>query len=103
MCVVSNIGDQWRQTAPQRFPWIQPYIVPNQFPPALGPTREEFEALKREIEALKRLLTAAKEYDQKTGQPDCEHDAKVVLIKKLAELVGVDMSDIFPASAKGQS
>ena len=64
--------------------------------PAPGPvSREEFDALKKEMEELKKLLKAAKEYDEKTGQPDCHMDEKVELIKKIAELVGVDLKGIF--------
>jgi hypothetical protein len=47
------------------------------------------------MEELRKLLVAAKDFDVVTGQPDCEVDDKVALIKRLAELVGVDMSDVF--------
>jgi len=63
--------------------------------PRYPPTREEFDELKRSVEALKELLLAAKEYDRKMGEPDCEMEDKVALIKKLAEVVGVDLSQIF--------
>ena len=44
---------------------------------------------------LKKLLLAAKGYDEKTGQPDCETDDKVALIKAVAEAVGVDFDSVF--------
>lgn len=87
MCVVSMIGDDWRN---RNFDWSDYFIKPDN-----SPTREEFEALKKELESLKKLLKAAKIYDEETGQPNCEMDAKVDLIKKLAEIVGVDLEDIF--------
>ena len=96
MCVVSMIGDDWARRTPPQYPWAAPNYFPTQCP--AGPTRVEFDALKREVEALRELLRAAKIYDEATGQPDCETDDKVALIKRLADLVGVDMSDIFPSS-----
>lgn len=100
MCIVSYCGDYFRDTAPQK-PWwpaveplVSPPITTFTFPqPEI--TREEFDALKRDIEELKLLLKAAKRYDEATGQPDCEMESKVVLIKKLADLVGVDLSEVF--------
>lgn len=97
MCVVSYVGDYWREKLPEKHPWATPFPsdpIPN-WPSSLNPTREEFEALKKEIEELKKLIIAAKEYDEKTGQPECETDEKVALIKKFAEYVGVDMKDVF--------
>jgi len=55
-------------------------------------SRSEFEALKRELESLKSFLAAAKKYDTETGQPDCEDAEKVALLKRLGELVGVDVT-----------
>ena len=63
-----------------------------------GPTRAEFDALKAELESLKKLLAAAKKYDEETGQPECETEEKVALLKKLAQLVGVDLSSVFEGS-----
>jgi hypothetical protein len=94
MCVVSNMGDYWRETYPPKHPWIGPYIEPSTITVFPGPTREEYEDLKREMEALKKLLQAGKEYDRETGQPDCEVSEKVAILKKLANLVGVDLDDV---------
>ena len=97
MCVVSNIGDNYRDNFQPRWPNvpIQPTIYPNQTIPLLPVSREEFEALKKEVEELKVLLKAAKKFDEQTNQPDCHMDDKVDFIKKLAEFVGVDLEDIF--------
>ena len=97
MCTVSNIGDYWNKQWPEKHPWVDSYVQPNPIPfPTLnnGPTREEFNALKRDLEALKKLLEAAKKLDEETNQPHCEHEDKVALIKKMAELVGVDLKDV---------
>jgi hypothetical protein len=89
MCVVSMISDDWNN---RRAPVYQPIIVP-------GPSQAEFDALKKELEELKKLLVAAKVYDDNTGQPDCEKEEKIELLRRLAEIVGVDFSDVFPDPA----
>jgi 3-dehydroquinate dehydratase len=58
-------------------------------------SQEEIAKLRKEMEELKLLLLAAKRYDEQMGEPDCEMDDKVALIKKIAKLVGVDMKDVF--------
>ncbi len=112
MCVVSMIGDSWGNGFKDRYPGVMPWVtpaMPDPWPatipyatPAIptSVSREEFDALKKEIEELKKLLQAAKEYDAATGQPDCEVDAKVALIKAVANLVGVDMGDVFDEPKK---
>lgn len=105
MCIVSNIGDTYRDSFPGRWPTvpIQPYpSQPVPFPDSTlirslqsEVSKTEFEALKKEVEELKKLLLAAKEYDKNTGQPDCHMDEKVEFIKKLAEYVGVDIKEVF--------
>lgn len=99
MCVVSNLGDDYGRTFPDRWPGWYP-TTPSTgtstvitIPPAVS--REEFEALKKEVTELVKLLKAAKIYDEATGQPDCEMDEKVELIKQLAETLGVDLEDLF--------
>lgn len=111
MCTVSNIGDQWARKFPGDYPW-QPWTLPHSpsvpytpnppqpipigvTKPFEGVSKDEFDKLKKEMEELKKLLEAAKIFDEATGQPDCEMDEKVALIKKVAEAVGVDMSKVF--------
>lgn len=92
------IGDEWaRTTGPKIEPYtIKPYTITYT---SNGPTTEEFEAFKEEMRvellALKKLLIAAKIYDEETGQKDCEQEEKIALFKRLAELTGVDLSEIF--------
>lgn len=91
VCSIQCRGDYYRD----RSPWITPWITPQapvypHFKDTV--TREEFNRLKEE---LKKVLKAAKIFDEATGQEDCELDDKVAVIKKAAELLGVDLEDIF--------
>ena len=85
MCVVSMVGDVYNQ----QFKKYEPFL---DLPGSV--TRKEFDELKREVETLKKLLIKAKEYDEKTNQPECEQEEKVALLKKVAEMVGVDLKDV---------
>jgi hypothetical protein len=70
--------------------------VPDGGPASIpGISRQEFDALKREVEDMKKLLIRAKEYDERNGEPDCEMEDKVALLKKIAKAVGVDLSEVF--------
>lgn len=102
MCIVSNVGDYWEDRYNKEYPWADPLIHPSKYPAkrlnvnSSPPSREEFEALKKEVEELKTLLIAAQKFDQETNQPNCELEEKIALIKKVAEFVGVDFKDVFP-------
>lgn len=94
MCVVSMIGDHYGDRIPQQYPWVtQPNINTNPFYSPVS--REEFEALKRDIVEMKALLIRAKIYDEEHGEPDCEMEEKVEMLKRIAELVGVDLYEVF--------
>jgi tRNA U34 2-thiouridine synthase MnmA/TrmU len=58
-------------------------------------SREEFEALKKEVLEMKALLIKAKEYDERNNEPNCEMEDKVKLLKQVADMVGVDLKEIF--------
>lgn len=94
MCTMSMVGDHygdmWREK-----PWYpnQPGLVP-----ATGGTytiplvsRAEFDELKRQVEEMTKLLKRAKKYDEDNGEPDCEIDEKMDLLRKVAKMVGVDL------------
>lgn len=97
MCVVSMIGDHYRDKWIDRWPNIPAW--PAQSEPPIP--RGEFEALKREVQELKELLKRAKEYDERNGEPDCEIDDKMALLKRVAEAVGIDLDEVLkPKRAK---
>lgn len=110
MCMVSNIGDDFYKRIPKDYPWVSPYdvvassssiyprpktIIITKENTEIAVPREEFDKLKKEVESLKKLLIAAKIYDEETNQKDCEMESKIDLIKKVAELVGVNVDDVF--------
>lgn len=101
MCVVSNVGDDYsRRRLPDVWPtqW-PPFPTPSSPPLPLLPKYvkvEEFERLRAEVEQMRRDLEAAKRQDIAEGNPDCEMDDKVKIVKEIARLVGVDLSEVFP-------
>jgi len=113
MCVVSMVGDHYRDLWGNE-PWhykplpgmlphpggmISPQLPP-QWPADFGAiTRAEFDELKRQVTEMKELLKRAKAYDEANGEPDCEIDEKMVLLKKIAGLVGIDLDDVLKPKA----
>lgn len=89
MCTYSMIADHYRDKFQHDYNWITLPQVPEI-------SRAELDQLRRDVEEMKALLKRAKKYDADNGEPDCEMDEKVALIKKVAELVGVDLSDVAP-------
>jgi hypothetical protein len=89
MCVVSMIGDhysdKWKDLGQFKNPLVNPIQV----------SRQEFDKLKAEVEEMKKLLIKAKLYDEQNNEPECEVEDKVALLKKVAELVGVSLEDVF--------
>ena len=83
------IGDHYAD----KWQWVpQSPTFTYTYPPAV--TREEFDALKRDVEEMKALLKRAKAYDKANGEPDCEIDEKLEVLRRVAELVGVDLEDV---------
>lgn len=93
--------DPYRQVSPWplQFDPLKPIFPANPgstgFPLPPPVTREEFDALRSEVLEMKALLIRAKRYDEENGEKDCEIDDKVALLKKVAELVGVSLDDVF--------
>lgn len=98
MCVVSYVGDYWKDDFEDKWPHIYEKIITETSPNTIDmnqfATKEDIAAIRREIEELKKLLKAAIKYDEATDQPHCEMEDKIDLIKKVAEMVGVDLSDL---------
>lgn len=101
MCVVSMVGDhyhdKWKEYIPM--PWDpgdsrRPARGGGVVIPTINVSREEFYRLKRDVEVMKALLKRAKEYDERNGEPDCEIDEKMATLRKVAELVGVNLDDV---------
>lgn len=99
MCVVSFVGDHYRD----KWNPLQPYLVPQPLSPTIttgnasysfSPTRAEFDQLKKEVEDMKSLLVKAKEYDEKNNEPNCEIEEKMEFLRQVAKLVGVDLNDV---------
>lgn len=95
MCTMSMIGDfyrdKWTQAAVPMPGISYPYSPPLVAPPV---TREEFNALRRDVLEMKELLKRAKEYDERNGEPNCEMDEKMEILRKVAKLVGVSLDDV---------
>lgn len=80
-----------------------PAAPPGVTTPFVGVSRQEFDELKRDVLEMKALLKRAKEYDERNGEPGCEMEAKMALLRKVAAAVGIDLDDILkPASAATQ-
>lgn len=105
MCIVSNIGDGYREAFPHRWPMIPlPYAEPKEKPEPIDwklvidlskyVTKREFEDLKKELEALKKVITEAQKFDAATSQPNCDSPDKFALVQWLAKALGVDLSDL---------
>jgi hypothetical protein len=93
MCAVSFIGDHYSDKWQPLVNPPQPSTTTVSFFPVV--TREEFEALRRDVLEMKALLKRAKKYDEDNGEPNCEMADKIAVLRKVAELVGVDLDDVF--------
>lgn len=115
MCVVSMIGDYWKDRWyknpwniypdkwPDYHPPYEPAPMPDpKFPPIIVPqiSKKEFDELKKEVLEMKELLRRAKEYDEKHDEPDCEIDEKMALLRKIAKIVGVELDDVLAPKRK---
>jgi hypothetical protein len=108
MCAVSAVGDNW---TPQFEKWkdqLWPHTVPGGpipvnpgplFPSGSPPpSREEFNELKDLVLQMKKELEAARAQDIANNEPDCEMEDKVAVLKKIAQMVGVSLENVFPES-----
>ena len=92
MCAVSMVADHYTRKWDR---WIPPRdMIPGHITINDGPTKADFEELKKEVRDLKELIIAAKKYDEENNQPDCENDEKFDKLRKIADLVGIDLDDV---------
>ncbi len=99
MCLVSNVGDDWSRRF--RREWPEP--LPDKFfpdgvdwqpkPPTVS--RQEFDRLVKMVEEMRKELEAAKKQDIADGNPDCEMEEKIFLLKGIAKALGLDLGDVF--------
>ncbi len=92
MCVYSMIGDHYNDKWREQYPTVVQSSDTNIT--LYSVSREEFEELKKDVQEMKALLKRAKIYDEEHGEPDCQKDEKIALLRKIAELVGIDMEDV---------
>ena len=99
MCSYSMIADHynelwkpkpWYPASPNTLPYQGTTVI--QQPPEI--TKAEFDDLKRQVMEMKELLKRAIKYDEENGEPECEMAEKVALLKRVAEIVGVDLSEV---------
>lgn len=90
MCITSAVSDYYRHnTLPNSIPnWSAVINSPLDY-------QTQINQMRKDIEELKILLTAAQRYDAVVGEPHCEDPEKVALIRKIADIVGVDLKGIF--------
>jgi hypothetical protein len=101
--VMDHYKDKWTDND-----WIKPTFptVPyptspgtgiTGFPPAVinpAATKEDIDALKKDLEELKSLVKRALKYDEENGEPECETEAKVAIIKSVADALGVEIEGL---------
>lgn len=101
MCTVSMVGDHYGDKfEPYRrqefLPSVDPLAPGAGWPPYNdGPTKEEFNELKKDVEEMMKLLKRAKKYDEDNGEPDCETEEKMDFLRKIAKMVDVDLDEAF--------
>lgn len=93
MCIVSNIMDGWKDSFDKKWPSfpVNPSVIDYA---TIEKLKQDMQDIKKELIELKKLLMAAKAFDAATGQPDCEAERKVAFLKKISEIVGLDISDV---------
>jgi len=69
------------------YPYTHPWQV---VPPPIQPIQPAIP--QTDIEEFRKLLERAREYDKRTGQPDCDLEEKRQRVKKLAQDLGVEIS-----------
>ncbi len=120
MCTYSMVIDHYRDKWADRL-LNAPYVPNITFPqdtffPAVDPSKfkiiddtnerlkkqldeqsETIAELRKDFDEMKKLLIRAKRYDEENGEPHCESDEKIELLRKVAEMIGVELTpDMLP-------
>lgn len=114
MCVVSFIGSHYQDKWSPYFPYPVQRTFPNQqsipldplgparvIPPP-SPSKLDFDNLKNEVEEMKELLRKAKIYDEQNNEPNCEIESKMIFLREIADMVGVDLDDVLKKKDEGK-
>lgn len=112
MCVVSMLGDHYRDKWSPYFPYplqrtITGPATDNPVPGsqqrtiATGPSQIDFDNLKKEVEEMKELLRKAKVYDEENNEPNCEIEEKMTFLREIADMVGIDLDDVLKKKSDG--
>lgn len=100
MCMVSAVMTDFTDRWPNQLPMLPPNPIPGWTAlPQTPVSREEFDQLRKEVSELKQVLEAALKFDLNTGQPDCENKEKLDKLRKIADIVGISLDDLFPKGA----
>lgn len=108
MCSVSMVADhyadKWRQQQiiPQMPGITYPFSPGAAGYPVPAVSRQEFDTLKHDVEEMKAILKRAKAYDEANNEPDCEIEEKMDLLRKVAQMVGVDLDDVIGKGASSE-
>ena len=99
MCVVSFIGDAYKKHFDDNLwqPWrVAPYgdMPDNKTEPAPAVSKKDFDELKAKVEEMLEMLKAARAYDIATGQKDCQMEDKMEMLRRVCEVVGLDLTNI---------
>jgi len=92
MCIVSAVGDHYRQTPPWEQPWNPHKRWPEIEP--LIPTTPPKEATPQDIEDLTKAFKKAFEIDQEEGQENCVDPEKYAFIDEMIEMFERKILDI---------
>lgn len=101
MCIYSAIGDYYDKNFQDNWPDI--YRTVTQDSDAVTKadleklaTKEDIARIEKTLVSIRELLKAAIKFDDETDQAHCENEDKVALLRKLGDVLGVDMRDIDP-------
>lgn len=93
MCVVSMVTRDFYENN-KTAPWMDGSRWFTVRPGLVDPfiRRSEFEKLKVQFEELAKDIAQAKQQDINEGNPDCEKEESIELLKAIAEKLGINLN-----------